>query len=130
MGGLSQIEPELLQLGYQIIAVSADSPEYLRQSKKKLQPNYLLLSDSSMRGAISLGIAWQLSRDEYQKYQGFGIDLEKISGDSHHLLPVPTAYIIDTNAVIRFAYTNPDYRIRISPEVLLAAAKAEQEQPK
>ncbi len=125
MGELIKIEPDLLKLGYQIIAISADSPEFLRQSEKKHQPNYLLLSDNSMQGAIALGIAWQLDQQMYDKYKGFGIDLEKASGKPHHLLPVPTAYIINTDAVIKFAYTNPDHRIRISPGVLLAAAKAE-----
>ena len=127
MGALIQIEPELLKLGYQIIAVSADSPEYLQQSKEKHRPNYLLLSDNSMQGAKALGIAWQVTEQTYEKYKGFGINLEQASGQTHHLLPVPTAYIIDTDAVIKFAYTNPDHRIRINPEVLLAAARAEQE---
>jgi peroxiredoxin len=125
LGELVKIEPELLKLGYQIIAVSADSPEFLSQSDKKHKPNYLLLSDSSMQGAKALGIAWQVTADTYKKYQSFGIDLEKVSGKTHHLLPVPAAYIINTDAVIKFAYTNPDHRIRINPGVLLAAAKAE-----
>ena len=127
MGALIQIEPELLKLGYQIIAVSADSPEYLQQSKEKHRPNYLLLSDNSMQGAKALGIAWQVTEQTYEKFKGFGVNLEQASGQTHHLLPVPTAYIIDTDAVIKFAYTNPDHRIRINPEVLLAAARAEQE---
>ena len=125
MGALIKIEPELLKLGYQIIAISADSPEYLQQSKKKHNPNYLLLSDNSMQGAKALGIAWQVTEKTYEKYKGFGVNLEQASGKTHHLLPVPTAYIINTDAIIKFAYTNPDHRIRINPEVLLAAAKAE-----
>jgi peroxiredoxin len=128
LGELIRIEPQLLKLGYQIIAVSADSPENLRQSKKKHQPNYLLLSDNSMQGAKSLGIAWQVTEQTYEKYKGFGIDLEQAAGKTHHLLPVPTAYIINTEGIIKFAYTNPDHRIRINPDVLLAAAKAEAEQ--
>jgi len=127
LGELIRIEPELLKLGYQIIAVSADSPEFLQQSREKHHPNYLLLSDSSMQGAMALGIAWRLDEKMYHKYKGFGIDLEKASGKKHHLLPVPTVYIIDTDGVIKFAYTNPDHRIRINPEVLLAVAKAESE---
>ena len=125
MGALIEIEPELLKLGYQIIAISADSPEYLQQSKKKHNPNYMLLSDNSMQGAKALGIAWRLTKKSYEKYKAFGINLEKVSGKTHHLLPVPTAYIINTDAIIKFAYTNPDHRIRINPGVLLAAAKAE-----
>ena len=127
MGELIRIEPQLIELGYQIIAVSADSPEFLRQSEKKHQPNYLLLSDSDMEGAKALGIAWKLNDAMLKKYREYGINLEETSGRTHHLLPVPAAYVIDTKGVIKFAYINPDHRVRINPEVLLAAAQAEAE---
>ena len=51
-----RIEPDLLELGYQIIAISADHPETLQQSQQKHKPNYQLLSDSTMDGAKALGI--------------------------------------------------------------------------
>lgn len=124
MGELIRIEPTLLELGYQILAVSADSPEVLQQSQTKHKPNYRLLSDHSMRGATALGIAWRLDEQTLEKYRGFGVDLEKASGETHHLLPVPTAYVIGTDGLIKFAYTNPDHRVRIQADVLLAMAKA------
>lgn len=125
MGELIRIEPALLELGYQIIAISADSPASLQQSQQKHKPNYLLLSDHGMLGAIALGIAWRVDDQTLEKYRNFGIDLEKASGEKHHLLPVPTAYVIGTDGLIKFAYTNPDHRVRINSEVLLAAARAE-----
>lgn len=124
MGELIRIEPALLELGYQILAVSADKPEVLQQSQSKHKPNYRLLSDHSMKGAIALGIAWRVDDQTLEKYRGFGIDLEKASGETHHLLPVPTAYVIGTDGLIKFAYANPDHRVRIQADVLLAMAKA------
>jgi len=118
-----RIEPELLAMGYQIIAVSADSPEFLRQSQAKHQPNYLLLSDHTMKGALALGIAWRVDAATLEKYRGFGIDLEKASGESHHLLPVPTAYVLGTDGLIKFSYSHPDHRVRISGNLLVAAAR-------
>lgn len=40
------------------------------------------------------------------------------------VLPVPSVFIIGTDRVIRFTYVNPNYRIRMNGDVLLAAAKA------
>ncbi|MGH2569205.1 MAG: hypothetical protein ACRDGA_12785, partial [Bacteroidota bacterium] len=69
-----------------------------------------------------------------QRYKTINIDLEDASGESHHLLPVPAVFIVGTDGVIRFSYVNPNYRVRIDPDVLLAAAKAafepEAHQPK
>jgi peroxiredoxin len=124
LGELIQIEPDLIELGYQIIAISADSPGSLKQSQQKHKPKYRLLSDSSMQGAIALGIAWRVDAETMEKYQGFGIDLEQASGESHHILPVPAAYVLGTDGIIKFAYVNPDHRVRVPSAVLLAAAKA------
>jgi len=59
-----------------------------------------------------------------EKYLTFGIDLEKASGQDHHVLPVPSTFLIGADGVIRFQYTNPDYKVRLHPDVLLAAARA------
>jgi peroxiredoxin len=49
--------------------------------------------------------------------------MEKTTGETHHMLPVPAVFIIDTGGVIRFAYTNPDYKVRLEGERILAAAQ-------
>lgn len=54
----------------------------------------------------------------------FYIDHEAASGENHHLLPVPAVFIGGTDDVIAFFYANPDYKVRLAPEVLLAAKAA------
>jgi peroxiredoxin len=53
------------------------------------------------------------------------MDIQKGSGQKHHILPVPAAFIIGTDGLIKFEYINPNYKMRIKADVLLAAAKAE-----
>jgi peroxiredoxin len=64
-----------------------------------------------------------VSDDVLEKYLGYGIDLEEYSGRDHHVLPVPSTFIIGRDGVIKFAYSNPDYSVRISPQVLVTAAE-------
>ena len=59
-----------------------------------------------------------------EKYKKWGIDLEKASGYKHHYLPVPATYVVGINGIIQFQYTNPDYKVRLDPELLVAAAKS------
>jgi hypothetical protein len=40
------------------------------------------------------------------------------------VLPAPSTFIIGTDGIINFQYTNPDYKVRLHPDVLLAAARA------
>jgi hypothetical protein len=51
-------------------------------------------------------------------------NLEAASGEKHHLLPVPSVFIVGREGMIGFTYVNPDYKVRIDSDVLLAAAKA------
>jgi peroxiredoxin len=123
LGQLQEIEPQLLTLGYRIIAVGMDRPEKLRETLQKHGMNYLLLSDSDAVLARALGLAFRVDETTLEKYRKYGIDLEEAAGRPHHILPVPAAYVIDTAGVIQFSYANPDHTQRVRPAVLLAAAQ-------
>ena len=83
-----------------------------------------MLSDAKMNAARSLGVAFEIQEGMLKKLKGYGIDLEKASGESHHLLPVPSIFNIGKDRKVRFSYVDPDYTKRIDPQLLLAAAKA------
>lgn len=123
LGQLQSIESQFIQLGYQIIATSPDSPSKLSDSIEKHQLNYILLSDSKMIAAQAFGIAFRVDEKTVERYKGLNIDLEDASGEKHHLLPVPSVFIVGTDNIIRFEYVNPNHRVRISPDLVLAAAK-------
>jgi peroxiredoxin len=124
LGQLQTIEPKLLDLGYQILAISPDRPAKLAESLDKHKLTYTLLSDHAMKAARSFGIAFRVDDATLAKYRGYGIDLEAASGEEHHLLPVPSVFIVGTDGVIKFSYVNPDYKVRLAPEDLLKAAQA------
>lgn len=121
---LQDIESELIALGYQVIAVSPDKPEYLKASVEKEKLKYLLLSDSKMEAAAAFGIAYKVPNLNVTIHKARGSSLEKYSGEKHNLLPVPSVFILGKDGSIKFEYVNPDYKIRLSGAVLLAAAKA------
>ncbi|MFW6303718.1 MAG: peroxiredoxin-like family protein [Candidatus Sumerlaeota bacterium] len=120
---MQDIEPELRLLGYRVYAISPDRPAKIKESSAKNELDYTLLSDSRMEMAHAFGLAFKLDEETLQRYKGYDIDLEDATGESHHLLPVPAVYIIDTNGIIRFHYANPDYKIRLKPEKALEAAR-------
>lgn len=129
LGRLQNIEADLIELGYQLLAVSPDRPAKLAESLKKKDLKYTLLSDSDMDAAKSFGIAFRVADTALEKYEQYGIDLEKASGKSHHLLPVPAVFILGTDGRVKFTYVNPDYKTRLAPDVLLQAAESALERP-
>jgi peroxiredoxin len=121
---LQLIESELVELGCQVIAISPDRPAKLAASSAKHGLKYQLLSDSDMAAARALGIAFKVDDATVSKYKNeYGIDLEADSGQTHHQLPMPAAFVISRDGVIRFAHVNPDYKVRVDSADLVAAAR-------
>ena len=75
-----------------------------------------------MRAARAFGIAWQVSDREVAQLAEYGIDLEEASGESHHVLPVPSVFLVDAEGRIRWMYSNPDYTVRPDNAAILEAA--------
>ena len=123
LGELQELEPKLLEMGYQILAVSPDTPENLKKSLEKHDLKYTLLSDSSAQLAISFGLAFKVADDMNEKLKQFNIDIEAASGEDHHILPVPAAVIIDAEGKVAFTFAAPDYKTRVDTDILLLAAK-------
>ena len=114
---VGQLESELIKLGYSIVAISPDAPEDLKKSIDKNKLTYTLLSDKTGAFARAIGIAFK-APSNYEKM------LSEIQGKDAELhLPVPALFIIDDNSEILFEYINPNYKKRISGELLLSVAK-------
>lgn len=121
---LRKIRKPLEDMGYQMIAISPDLPDELTKTLDKDQLDYTLLSDSTAEALKAFGIAFRVDDATIEKYKGYGIDLEKSSGQNHHALPVPSVFIVDGMGVLQFSYSHPDYKIRVPGKVVLAAAQA------
>lgn len=123
LSGLQKVEGQLIDLGYNIVAISMDNPEHLKATLDKYQMKYELYSDSKANASKAFGIAFKVDDDYVSKLKQHNLDIENASGQSHHILPVPSVFIVDGNGVIQFEYVNPDYKIRINEKLLLEAAK-------
>lgn len=99
LGELAGIEQDVLDLGYQIVAVSPDSFENIMKTEKKAEANYQIYSDADASLIAQMGIAFE-SRKK--------------------VLPVPSVFVLDQKGVIQFEYVNPDYSKRLSGKTLLA----------
>lgn len=117
-------EKQLKEMGFNIWFISIDKPAMLLESLDEPDIGYTIYSDSSLDASRAFGIAFRVSDELHERYLGFDIDLEEASGETHHVLPAPATYIIGSDGIINFAYVNPDYKVRLHPDVLLAAARA------
>lgn len=130
LGEMRNMEKQLLEMGFDVYFISADQPSFLLESLKdqelkatlKAESGHQLLSDASMEVAKAFKIAFKVDDMTVEKYKQWNIDLEKASGHDHHLLPAPATFLVGKDGVIQFQYVNPNYKIRLAPSILHAAA--------
>lgn len=118
LSGLVKIEKDILDLGYQIIAISPDDYRNLQTAESKDSIKYTLLSDPDTKFIQQMGIGFKTPL----MLKGF-IATKGQKGKTSEIMPVPTVMIVDEKGKILFEYINPNYKERISGEMLLAVLK-------
>ncbi|MBW8183485.1 peroxiredoxin-like family protein [Shewanella nanhaiensis] len=126
MGQLKEIEPKLIEMGFQLIGISPDSPEKLNASMIDQKLSYTLLSDTNLNAMQAFGLAYYTSEKTTERYmKKLKLDeLLKVTpqGDKRLVLPVPAIYISDGTGLIHFQYVNPNFRVRPAPQLIEMAA--------
>lgn len=121
--GVQDVAPELTAMGYQILGISGDQPDQTKESIPKLKVDYTLLSDGDLEAAKAFGLAFQLDDSTIERYENFGIKMMTSDGESRTTLPVPAVYVVAKDGTILYEYHDPDYKVRLDPEELVAEAK-------
>lgn len=128
---LKDIEPQIKALGYQLIAISPELPDTLRTMQQERKLGYELISDYRLEAAKAFGIAFRVD-PAYAKLaeEKVNAKLQKFAGETLYTLPVPAVFVLDTDGVVQFQYVNPNYQVRLHPELLLTAARLARQQAK
>ncbi|SFD93927.1 peroxiredoxin-like family protein [Thermophagus xiamenensis] len=112
------VQNQVVNLGYQIIAISPDSPQNLIATDEKQDLAYSLYSDAEGKLIKAMGLAFKAP----ERYSG--MLLEKSGGLNPGFLPVPAVFVLDTSGKILFEYINPDYKTRLKADMLMAVLKS------
>lgn len=118
LSGLVEIEKDIIELGYQILAISPDDYKNLESTIEMNNTKYVLLSNPNGEFIQEIGIAFKTSSSLKEYITGKGQ-----KGETSSVMPVPNLMIVDKKGVIKFEYINPNYKERISAEMLLSVLK-------
>jgi peroxiredoxin len=114
LSSLAKMEEQIIDAGYQIIAISPEDFKQFPEIVKKDEVKFQLLSDADGTFIEKMGIAFytdKKTKDYLNKKQG---------GNASEILPVASVFVVNTKSEILFEYVNPNYKQRISGELLLA----------
>lgn len=124
LAGLMEVEQRIIDLGYQIVAISPDPPSRLAEQKTEQDFNIIRLSDSKLKAIRAFGLAYFVPDSTAKQYRDkVGAKLVTLEGTEKVVLPVPAAFIVETTGLVKFQYVNPNYKVRVEPQLLYYAAR-------
>jgi peroxiredoxin len=126
---LRTVIPQIREMGFDVLFISNDRPEILYSGLKDETKedteglDYTILSDAELNAAIALGTAFETSTKLKSWLNDTGKDYKESSIARHNGLAVPAVYIVDMNGQIVFDFVNANYKVRLSADDLLKAAR-------
>jgi peroxiredoxin len=103
------------------VAVSVDKPDVTEGEYKIPFP---VLSDPEAAWIEAFHVVNKVEGAQLATIQSFGIDIEKYSGKTHHKIAIPSLFLIDSTGVVRWAHSDPEFKVRPSSAQILAAIAA------
>ena len=116
--------PDYQRRGVTPVAVSVDKPDAEAKTKATFAIPFPVLSDSDAAIIEAFHVVKKVRDDEFAKMRGFGVDLESYSGKTHHEMAIPALFLIDRGGLVRWAHSDPDFKMRPSTAQILAAIDA------
>lgn len=117
---LTEDFPELERRGVTPVAISVDRMEESTRTRANYTIPFPVLSDPDLTAHRAYRVTHDVDAAEVERLRGMGMDLERSSGRSHHVVAIPSVFVIDGTGVVRWAHADRDYRTRPSNEQLLA----------
>ena len=118
---LATAYPEYQKRGVTPVTVSVDTPDAEAKTKATYAIPFPVLSDSDATMIEAFHVVNKVDDATLAKMKGFGVDLESYSGKPHHEIAVPSLFLIDGTGVVRWAHSDPDFKVRPSTAQILAA---------
>lgn len=116
--------PEYQKRGVTPVAVSVDTVDQEAKLKATYAIPFPVLSDSGAAMIEAFHVVNHVDDATLAKMKGFGVDLEKSSGEKHHEIAIPSFFLVDRTGVVRWAHSDPDFKTRPSTAQLLSVIDA------
>jgi peroxiredoxin len=121
---LATAYPEYQKRGVTPVTVSVDKPDAEAKTKATYAIPFPVLSDSDASMIEAFHVVNHVDDATLAKMKSFGVDLESYSGKTHHEIAIPSLFLVDRTGVVRWAHSDPDYKVRPSTAQILAAIDA------
>ncbi|WP_083672025.1 peroxiredoxin-like family protein [Sphingomonas montana] len=121
LAGWASRMPMLASLHARFVAVVPEVDGRLAVLRDLLGGRAEVLCDVDHGVALRAGLAFRSDPELRRRYLACGLDLGAIYGSDSWFLTVPATFAIDRGGIVRFAFVEPDFRLRADPAAVIAA---------
>jgi len=121
---LARAENEIAAEHRHVAAIVPDRQKFAMWLKSDAKAPFPVLSDIDNGYAMTLDLAFYIGDELKRMIVSAGLDPSASQGTDNWMLPIPATFIIGTDGIIRARFIEPDYRMRMGIEDLLAALRS------
>lgn len=118
---LTTAYPEFRKRGVRPVAISVDRPDEAAATKATYTIPFPVLSDTHAAVVEAFHVAKKLDAGEVLAMKQKNVDLEAHAGDAHHVISIPSLFLIDKSGTVRWAHSDPDFKVRPTTRQMLDA---------
>ncbi|MDE1969124.1 MAG: AhpC/TSA family protein [Alphaproteobacteria bacterium] len=123
LAALEDALPRIETTNARLVAMTPDANGLALRAKHRNSVHYDVLCDIDNGVAMQFGVVYRVP-DEYRKFlEDYKCDLGARHGNDMWTLPMPSAFVIDRQGVIRYAFVNGDILVRAEPDEIIAELK-------
>ena len=121
---LARAQEEIAAEHRQIAAIVPDRQRFAVWLKSDTKAPFPVLTDMDNGYAMTLGLAIYVGDELKRMMVNSGWDPAVSQGTDDWMLPIPATFIVGTDGIVRARFVDPDYRMRMAIEDLLAALRS------
>lgn len=123
LAGLQERLAEFEAAGATVVAISPQTMDHTQATVAKDSVKFHMLSDEGSKVGEAYGVKYIMPDAMKEQLKKYKLDLSTYNGGEGDALPLTATYVIDQQGKIVYAFLDPDYTKRASPDDLLAAVK-------
>lgn len=114
----------LAEAGGVLVSIAGETGGRAVRLHDLVGPSAEVLVDVDHGLALAMGLAFRCDADLQRRYLACGLDLTQIYGSGGWFLPVPATYVVAPDRRVRFAFVDPDFRVRAAVDEVLTVVRA------
>lgn len=121
---LQSIHDEVRAMSGEIYLIGPETQENALKLREKTESTIPLLFDGAAEVCRAYGLAFELPAYFQESYRAAGNDLPVANPGVGWTLPIPATFVVGPDCIVVARHVDPDYRERMEPADILAAARA------